>query len=345
MKRFAWALLAALLLLQCTACGGYRNPKLKDDQIPVVLEEPKEEPVRNPLTGEVLDNPEAVNNRPVAVMLNNIHEAMPQHGVSDADMIFEYLVEYGITRMVAFYQDVSDVDTIGSVRSARPYFVETVWGMDAIYVHAGGSAAALNMIWNLEMDHLDESDFDVFWRDEERGETMAFEHTLMTNGPRIWDCVQEYGWRTQHQEDFSYPVTYVSDGTPYSDWTANKVSVVFSGYKTGVFTYNAASGKYRVSQYDEPYIDGNTQQQVEITNLLVLRTDMYQLSTGHMSIDVQGSGSGYYICGGKAVDIQWHKAEMDDPFTYTLADGTPFSLGIGKTYVCVVDTDADVSIT
>lgn len=344
MKRYLWLAAAFVLLLQCTACGGYRNPKIQDDQIPVVLEESKEEPVRNPLTGEVLEDPQAVNNRPVAVMLNNIHLAMPQHGVSDADMIFEYPVEGGITRMVGFFQDISDVGTIGSVRSARPYFVETVLGMDAIYVHAGGSTAALNMIADLGMDHLDESDESVFWRDEKRAETMAYEHTLMTSGQRIWDCVREYGWRTQHEEDFSYPVTYVTDGTPYSDWAANEISVVFSDYKVGVFTYDAAAGKYAVSQYGAPYIDGNTNQQVQITNLLVLRSDMYTLPTEHMSIDIQGSGSGYYICGGKAVEIQWHKAEMEDPFTYTLADGTPFSLGVGKTYVCVVDTDANVSI-
>ena len=49
-----------------------------------------------------------------------------------------------------------------------------------------------------------------------------------------------------------------------------------------------------------------------------------------------GSGEGQFFCGGKCVDIQWNKADRSTPFSYTLADGTPLSLGQGKTYVCII---------
>ena len=348
MKKIAALMLAALTLLLCTGCDRWENPELLPEQVVVELPERTEDnTVANPLTGEPMVNPERVNYRPVASMLNNIHLAMPQHGVSDADIIFEYNVEGGITRMVGFFQDVSTVGTIGSTRSARPYFVETVLGMEAIYVHASGSDEALWMIRKLGMDDIDEIDFDCFWRDKERLKTMAWEHTLMTSGEKLEAYLTEHNWQREHSEDFSYPFTYVEDGTPYSDTKATDISVRFSYYKVGTFTYDPETRLYMVGQYKGPYIDGNTNEQVGVTNLFILRTSVRNSgdSSGHMIIDVQGSGTGTYICGGKATEITWHKETMEDPFTYTLPDGTHFSLGIGKSYVCVVDNNAQVTIS
>jgi hypothetical protein len=72
-------------------------------------------------------------------MLNNLKQALPQQGNSQADIIFEVLAEGGITRMMALYQDPSSVGFIGSVRSARRYYMELAAGMDAVFIHAGGS--------------------------------------------------------------------------------------------------------------------------------------------------------------------------------------------------------------
>ena len=348
MKRAVTVILAALTLLLCTGCDRWKNPELLPEQIVVELPERTENnTVANPLTGEPMVNPERVNYRPVASMVNNIHLAMPQHGVADADIIFEYNVEGGITRMVAFFQDVSTVGTIGSTRSARPYFVETVLGMDAIYVHASGSTEALQMIRKLKMDDIDERDRACFWRDKERRKTMAWEHTLMTSGEKLTTYFTERNWRMKHKEDFVYPFTYVEDGTPYSDTVAEHVTVRFSSYKTGTFDYDPETGLYMIGQYKKPYIDGNTGEQVGTTNLFILRTSVVNSGDykGHMNIDVRGSGKGTYICGGKATDIIWHKETINDPFTYTLADGTPFSLGVGKSYVCVVSNNATVTIS
>ena len=346
MKKLLILSLALLMLFSCCACG-WKNPELREDQVVIELPEPEPEILRNPLSGEPLEDPSTINNRPVAVMLNNIHYAMPQHGLQDADIIFEFLVEYGVTRLMGVFHDVSQVGTIGSVRSARPYYIETVLGMEAIYVHAGGSDEAYYMLYDLPIDDFDEIDFDVFWRDQERRKTMAFEHTLMTSGERITSTVKNYGWSFLHSEGYEYPFTYVEDGTPYGGTAAANVSVKFSGYKTGTFTYDPSTGRYLVGQYDTAHVDGNTGEQLSIVNLLILRTDVYNSGdgAGHMIADLQGSGEGTYICGGKAVPIVWHKETMEDPFTYTLADGTHFSLGVGNSYVCVIDTEDIVTIS
>ncbi len=299
----------------------------------------------NPLTGEPLDDPSLVNRRPTAVMLNNIYEAMPQHGVSQADMIFEYNVEYGITRMVGFFLDPTKVGVIGSIRSARACFVETVLGMDAVYFHCGGSDEADYMMWDLDMDHFDEG-IDPYYRDYDRYETRAWEHTLMTTGQGLSDFMDSKDWlRRDHYDGYVYPIQYVEDATPTKGETANDVYVRFSNYKTGVFNYDSSTGLYMVNQYGEPYIDGNTWEQVGVTNLIVLRTTVYNSgdAKGHMVIDLQGSDEGMFFCGGKCEKITWEKDSMYDPFVYYHSDGTPLDLQVGHTYVCVIAHDAELS--
>lgn len=367
-KRILCCVLAALTLLGCCACGNKGGKETPSEENPIVkpepqpskpVDDPEPEPepdpepavIVNPLTGEPLENESLANARPVAVMLNNIHYAMPQHGTSDADMIFEYNVEGSITRMIGFYLDPSKVGTIGSVRSARACFVETVLGMDAIYVHAGGSAEAKRMLRDLKMDHISEGADGVFWRDAERRKTMDIEHTLMTSGERLVKYLDNSSFRREHKEDYSYPITYVEDATPSEGENAAHVKVSFSNYKQGYFDYDTESGLYRICQRFstrgtvDPYVDGNTGEQVGVTNVIVLRTSVVNSgdSKGHMNIALQGGNAGMFFCGGKAEPITWRKATMNDPFTFYHEDGTPLALQVGHTYVCVIGLNAGLT--
>ena len=111
--------------------------------------EPEEPALKgiNDLTGMPMDEAKE-NNRPLAVMINNIDIAQPLMGVSQSDVMYECLAEGGITRIMACFKDPSGVAEIGSVRSARPYYIRIAQGMDAVYMHSGGSedAYALSLI-------------------------------------------------------------------------------------------------------------------------------------------------------------------------------------------------------
>ena len=96
------------------------------------------------------------NARPVAIMLNNLKKALPQLGVSQADLIYELPAEGGITRMMAVFQSVEGVGDLGSVRSARDYYVSLARGHDAVFLHAGGSPQAYSAIKNMGVTALDE---------------------------------------------------------------------------------------------------------------------------------------------------------------------------------------------
>ena len=125
-KRILAALLLLLALSLC-ACAGKETPPEASSQPPavsVIVPEPEPEPEPeplpyvNPLTGEGCET-DIGQNRPIAIMLNNLKKALPQLGVSQADIIYEAPAEGGITRMMAVFQSVEGVGDLGSVRSAR----------------------------------------------------------------------------------------------------------------------------------------------------------------------------------------------------------------------------------
>ena len=194
---------------------------LLPDPPPEPEPEPEPEPYvpagTNPLTGLPIE-PEEMAKRPVAVMLNNIKKAQPQIGISQADVIYEVPAEGGITRMLAVYQSLEGVGNLGSIRSARSYYLELALGLDAVYVHAGGSPGAYRDIPAWGVDNLDgvrgDEDAKIFWRDQERRKTKGYEHSLLTSGENIQAYLDMGSLRAEHERGYVYPQAFVPDGTP-----------------------------------------------------------------------------------------------------------------------------------
>ena len=276
-KRVLAMFLATMMLLSLAGCGKKEEPAVPAAE-PESIEEPapESEPVpepepvgpagTNPLTGLPME-PEYENDRPVAVMFNNLKAAQPQLSISQADIIYEVPAEGGITRMLGVFQSLEGVGTLGSIRSSRPYYLELALGHDALYVHAGGSPEAYKDIPAWGVDNMDGvnggSDAKIFWRDAERRKTMDYEHTLVTSGEKIQEYVDGH-FRTEHKDGYTYTQAFSEDGTPAGGAQAKRVTLKFSNYKIGIFDYDAASGKYLVSQYGIcDYLYENTVEEAE----------------------------------------------------------------------------------
>lgn len=358
--RLSALLLSALLLLGTAACERREAPDASsapDDQsepaisaaVPLPEVEPEPEPeylYTNPLTGEGCET-DISQNRPVAIMLNNLKKALPQMGVSQADLIFEIPAEGGITRMMAVFQDVSGVGSIGTVRSARDYYVSLALGMDALYLHAGGSPQAYTFIKNQGVTALDcvngPYEGTLFWRDKERRKNAGYEHSVVTSGETISSLLPTYRHRLEHKEGYSYPMTFTQDAAPADGRTADTITVEFSTYKTGVFRYDAESQLYQVEEYGQPYVDGNSGQQVAVKNVLILQTDISQIKgdeAGRLSVRTTGTGKGVFACGGKCIDITWSKPTHAQPMTFSTADGQELQFGVGTTYINIIGGSA-----
>lgn len=358
------ALLLSLVLTAglLSACGKGETPapssSMPDEPAvsviaPVEEPEPEPEPVLpyvNPLTGEG-SAVDLANARPVAIMLNNLKKALPQLGVSQADLIYELPAEGGITRMMAVFQSVEGVGDLGSVRSARDYYVSLARGHDAVFLHAGGSPHAYSAIKNMGVTALDcvngPYEGTLFWRDKTRKKQMGLEHSVLTSGQTIQELLPTYGKRLEHKDGFSYPISFLPEGETASGEPAETVSVRFSDYKTGVFTYDAQTGRYRVSEYGGAYIDGNTGEQVQVKNVLILRTDVSAIKgddKGRQSVRTTGTGSGQLFCDGRVQEITWSRSGDSSPMTYLDAAGNPLRLGVGPSYINIVGRSAAVTV-
>ena len=359
-QRLSALLLAAAMAAALPACGGGEEAP-PDESAPVqaavsaLAPEPQPEPEPeppyiNPLTGEGCWE-DIAQNRPVAIMLNNLKKALPQLGVSQADIIYEAPAEGGITRMMAVYQSVEGVGALGSVRSARDYYVSLALGHDALFLHAGGSPSAYTAIKNWGVAAFDcvngPYEGTLFWRDQERRRSMGLEHSVLTSGETILELLPTYSYRLEHQDSFSYPVRFLKEGEQTQGESASQVSVTFSTYKTGVFTYDPDTGLYAVEEYGAPYVDGNTGEQVQVKNVLVLRTDVSSIpgdEAGRLKVRTTGSGSGLLFCDGRVQEITWSKARDSAPMTYLTPDGQPAELGVGASYVNLVSGSAQVAV-
>lgn len=355
--------LAALLLLSAcggTAASGTASPapsatlQPTQEPSPSPSAEPSPTPAytgaRNPLTGMPIADKWA-NSRPIAVMLNNLKAALPQYGVAQADIIYEVLAEGGITRMLGVFQTVEGVGNIGSVRSARTYYLELALGHDAVFLHAGGSPDAYSKIKSWSVTALDcvngPYEGTLYWRDRNRIKTAGYEHSVFTSGSKILSLFPTYSFRQEHAAGYVYRMAFLDDGTPAGGKDAQKITVPFSYYKTGVFRYDPQSGLYLVQEYGRDYVDGNTGQQVGVTNVIVLKTACSVIpgdSAGRLTVDLTGSGSGWYACGGKLVPIRWSKADRNSQFLYTTADGSPLSLGRGRSYVNIIPLKNEITV-
>lgn len=351
MKRWIAMLLTLTMLAALTGCGEGAVSSGPELPPPPPLEnvepEPEPEPVRftNPLTGEETET-DISGNRPLAIMLNTLKKALPQSGPGSADMLIEIPEEGGITRIMAVYQDFSDVGNLGTVRSTREYFVFMAMGLDAMLAHCGASYSATDILSRTGYKTLNSMTMgDTFWRDDWRKKNVGLEHSLYTDSASLENYLTKSDRiRTTHEEGFSSPYVFTEDATPQNGQSANKISVSFSGYKTTGFTYDAAQGKYLVEAFDAPYVDDNTDQQVAVENVVIIPTSQSTKSDGQLQEFDLSSGMGYFACGGKYMEIQWEKGDMDDPMVFKTADGAPLELGVGNTYICICDTDRPITM-
>ena len=336
MKKGALIIAMAVLLVCLGGCGGEKAEP---------VEPPEAKPVfYNPVTNLEVEE-EQIRTRPIAVMLNNVKQAMPQMGVSRADLYFELPAEGDTNRIMALFYDYEDIPVIGTVRSARDYFVDYARSFDALFLHYGGSPQFYSLRSEIGYDDLDGINAQVesllYWRDDERRKTKGREHSVMTSGEKIMQTIDALEVRSVLSQDYSPYFQFAPAGqkAPAGHISAEKVSVPFSGYITPVFTYDAESGLYVRSQYGQTHIDGIDQTPLTVTNLVVLQTDISPIAADadlRINFRSTGEGRGYYITEGYAREIRWKKDSARSRLELLDEKGDPVVVNSGKMWICIL---------
>ena len=285
-------------------------------------------------------------------MFNNLRKALPQIGVAQADVIYEIIAEGGITRMMGLYQDLEGVGDLGSIRSARDYYVSLALGHDAIYIHAGGSPQAYDAFDNWKVTHIDFVNGpygDMCWRDPERRKAAGLEHSLLTSSEKVLEQMPSR-FTLEHKEDFEVGWVFDEEPPAGEKQQVSQLTVPFSKYKTGHFTYDSAQNRYLIEQHidgaDEPYVDGRTGEAVAVSNVLVLFTDVGVIKgddKGRMEGRTTGTGDGLLLRDGALYEITWQRDKRTDRCSFLDKAGKKIPLNVGPSYINIVSTKAEVT--
>lgn len=302
---------------------------------------PTPEPTKTPfpagvnrLTGEPMDE-ELAAKRPIAIMVNNIKAALPQSGISEADIVYECNAEGGITRLMCIFQNPTG-NRIGSVRSVRHYYASFASEYDAIFCCVGGSNAGIEKLDELGMDYLNGlkgPGVRLTYRDKK----LKAPHNAFTSIDNINECIKNGKFRTEYKgKDDNHWTFYDNDTQLESGNVANKVSVKMSGYTTPYFVFK--DGVYYRYQHGGPHIDNVNNKQLSFKNVIVMYVIQNKMDTyGRQDMEIENnSGNGYYITNGKYVPITWTKNEKAGTMQYLDKDGKILNINKGKTCIMVV---------
>jgi len=310
-----------------------------EQNTPTVPDKDAEGNYINNLTGLYDISDEAVGKRPMAVMISNIKAALPQYGISDADIIYEIVVEGGITRMMGVYADYTKVPEVCSVRSCRYYYPIFAKSYDAVYF-CFGSNKLLGVPQLKKTDHFDgNKGYDrLFARDKERQKTYATEHTAYLKGPSIPSALEHYGMRTDYAEGRDVNAfNFVQAGSEAKgSGTCTKAVLTFSKSYYSTLNYNEETGTYYKLHSGNNHTDQRSGEQLNFTNVFVLQTDVHVYNdSGIMEVDWKG-GNGYYITKGTVQPITWEKPTEDSEIKFFAADGSELTVNRGKSYIGVI---------
>ena len=361
-KKVLTGLLAGMSICMLSAGCGKKNEEKAPPQNPpaeITKTEPEDEktvkkpkPEKEPqdthkgeakslLTGEWISK-KLAKKRPVSCMLGNTESALPQYGISQAEIIYEAPVEGGLTRLMGIFQDYETIEKLGSVRSGRLYYAYYSMGFDAVYLHYGQASYATSFLQSGQIDDLNglehEVDKAVIYRDTSR----KAPHNAYATGEGLSAGLALKQYRTEYEDGFEGHFRFAADGEPVklNGKNSKKAAIVRAGYLANqpYFEYNAKDGLYYRYQYGAAQTDGNTGGQLAVKNVILQNSQVRTLDdNGYLEIAVAGEGTGWYVTNGKMIDITWKRVDDFSPTRYYDGDGNEITLNQGKTWVCIVD--------
>ncbi|OGK13379.1 hypothetical protein A3A93_03425 [Candidatus Roizmanbacteria bacterium RIFCSPLOWO2_01_FULL_38_12] len=332
---------------------------------------PKTEPC--PMNGQLYSKEQKKlweKRRPLGIMVQNNTEARPQSGLSAADIIHEAVAEGGITRFLTIYY-CEQPEIVGSVRSARIYFIKLLqgFGNNPLYAHVGGAnmagpADAIGELQDLEWWGYNDLDqfavpFPNYWRDYDRLPNRATEHTVYTNTQKLWEFAAKTRKLTNvdkkgvaWDEDWEQ-WKFAEDAKESARGNIKTISFSFwdnslgSDYKV-VWNYDIASNSYLRVNGGKKHIDLDTGKQLTAKNIVVVFSDESIADDGyehgqHLLYDLLGEGDALVIQNGKSIKASWSKPKEERMMRFENEDGDEIEFVRGKIWIEVVPTGNKVT--
>ena len=309
---------------------------------PAATAKPTPAPVYWPLTGLLADDPAKTHRRPLNVRMPNDPSGRPQVGLSKADIVFEMIVEGGITRYSAIYQS-QDPKMVGPTRSYRFSDLHITQMLRGALVASGATIeerdAVTNSIRAGNMISVDaERDGRGYFRVAGRGGL----NNLMFDPEVVRRSVNDAGGKDPVDVPalafFPSLEHDVMTGGFKSSTAATKVTIPLRDPAT--FTYDEGSRGYRRSQTGAQTIDPDGNVPILARNVIVIHTDIWETTViedifGSRGLDYRmtGEGKAEVFRDGRRVDGTWKRQGPLDMFSFYDQAGEQIRLEPGQTWI------------
>lgn len=282
---------------------------------------------RHPLTGALLDAGLTDLPQVFGVMIENSADAWPLSGVDEAFLVIEAPVEGNIPRFISFFSDEQDVEKIGPVRSARPYYIDWNDELDAVYTHVGGSPEALEKI--RDVGTIDVNEFyqgEYFYRWNQR----YAPHNAYTTSEELISALDELQL----------------DDPKYDAWTF-KEDAPSSEHAISICIDWPTSDTYDVCwDYDEEanaYVRKQGGVTVTTNNVVVMSSTITVVDAeGRRHITTVGTGDVLLLQDGNMTLGTWRKDERTSRLRFYQGEDE-LAMNAGSTWIEVVTSMSSVS--
>lgn len=327
-----------LLLAICVIAGGagiFAMTALTDEE-PVAEEKVESAAYVNPLTG-VASETEIEAGRPLVVSIDNVGDAVPQSWLSMADMVYEFPVEGQQTRLQAIYYSQFP-EEFGPIRSARPYFIDLAREYNAVFLAHGWSDDAKNYLFEGVVPYINGMNSELdFYRSSEK----TAPHNSYLSWSEVKSKIDKEGWWGEKQEVRAFQ--FLDDGEAVAGEYASKVYFKYSSSKCE-FTYDREKNTYVRTVNGSEYIDLETGEPIETTNVLVQKVNSSVMdSKGRLKINMCSGGEAMLFTNGKVLTGTWERTDLDYRTIFRDSEGNEFKMGTGTTWVEVADQGCSIT--
>lgn len=373
-KKIVWALVSIMVMaLALTSCGKKQETMVEETTAAStqtqeteseteteseeaglqIIEERKvvDGKMQSYLTGE-WKKEEVVVRRPLAVMIPNNAQAMPQYAISQASIIYEAPVEGRITRLMAVFEDFDDLDHIGPVRSSRDYYVYTAMGYEALYCNWGLARPYVEELINRDtvqnisagVEGIHNPADEAFGRIARPGYAKEFTGYLLIDG--VMEAADRLGYEWEYDDDFVPQFTFAAEGNRAEYEEAEDAVIIRpGGTKSNAGGYGSYNPYFEYDEEDNLYYrfqDGKKQIDEMNNEQLAVSNVVFQYCHGevrdakdYLAFGVHGEGEALVFTNGKVIKGTWSRMEGDGvPAKFYDEEGNEIIFNQGKTWIC-----------
>ena len=344
------ALLGGLTLALAACTGGTTPPTAPTPSTSTVALPPTVDPSKQaiptptvpavwPLTGMPVTGTAA--NRPaLAVKIENTAESRPQEGLNEADLVWENIVEFDVSRFNVVFQSQVPGE-IGPIRSVRPMDIPESAPLHGLFAYSGGQPGILALAESSGEQNLSfDSGNSAFYRIKAR----PAPHNVYSHPADIW--AQADPSRVAPKPWFQFGRSAAQASAAVAGTPANVLSFKLSAYAHPSWTWDATSGTWL--RFEGPakamtQTSGAGESQIHAVNVLTIvashpNTQFRAQNNAPVPTYalVNAGGDGVLASGGKTIPVKWSKGAQDAPLVVTLADGSPALFAPGNTWIEMV---------